>query len=110
MLGLGAQVDEDDSDSLLGTLYVGVGASTWLTLVAGRSSSPAERADYRSEHVGRLVSITASTMSASPWKPSAGEIRARSRRKTGAARSTSIATDGASGSATRRAISKFRSR
>ena len=45
MLGLGAQVDEEESDSLLGTLYVGVGSSTWLTFVAGQSSSPADRAD-----------------------------------------------------------------
>jgi hypothetical protein len=45
MLGLGAQVDEDESDSVLATLYVGVGSSTWLTLVAGQSSSPADRAD-----------------------------------------------------------------
>lgn len=49
MLGLGAQVDEDDSDSLLGTLYVGVGSSTWLTFVAGKSSSPAERADIEAD-------------------------------------------------------------
>jgi hypothetical protein len=45
MLGFGAQVDEEESDSLLGTLYVGVGSSTWLTFVAGQSSSPADRAD-----------------------------------------------------------------
>lgn len=49
MLGLGAQVDEEDSDSLLGTLYVGVGSSTWLTVVAGKSSSPAERADIEAD-------------------------------------------------------------
>lgn len=63
MLGVGAQVDEDESDSLLGTLYVGVGTSTWLTFVAGKSSSPADRAgieadtlaigvDHRFENVG----------------------------------------------------------
>lgn len=49
MLGLGAQVDEDEADSLLGTLYVGVGSSTWLTLAAGRSSSPADRADIEAD-------------------------------------------------------------
>ncbi len=49
MLGLGAEVDEDDGDSLLGTLYVGVGSSTWLTLVAGQSSSPADRADIEAD-------------------------------------------------------------
>lgn len=49
MLGLGAQVDEDDADAVLGTLYVGVGASTWLTVAAGRSSSPADRADIEAD-------------------------------------------------------------
>jgi hypothetical protein len=63
MLGLGAQVDADENDSLLANLYVGVGTRTWLTFVAGQSSSPAERADidadtlaigvdHRFEHVG----------------------------------------------------------
>jgi hypothetical protein len=49
MLGLGAQVDEDDGDSLLSTLFVGVGSSTWLTFAAGRSSSPADRADIEAD-------------------------------------------------------------
>jgi hypothetical protein len=49
MLGLGAQADEDDADSLLGTLFVGVGSSTWLTFAAGRSSSPADRADIQAD-------------------------------------------------------------
>src|SRR5688572_28601407 len=31
MLGLGAEVDEQESDSVLANLYVGVGSSTWLT-------------------------------------------------------------------------------
>ena len=44
MLGLGAQFDEEESDSELATLYVGVGSSTWLTFVAGQSTSPADRA------------------------------------------------------------------
>ena len=68
MLGLGAQVDDEESDSLLGTLYVGVGSSTWLTLVAGQSSSPADRADidadtlaigvdHRFEQVGFTVEV-----------------------------------------------------
>jgi hypothetical protein len=63
MLGLGAVVDEDESDSLLGTLYFGVAKSTWLTVIAGQSSSPADFAnidadtlaiavDHRFEHVG----------------------------------------------------------
>lgn len=41
MLGLGAQADEQDGSSALGTLYVGVSASTWLTFAAGASSAPA---------------------------------------------------------------------
>lgn len=49
MLGLGAQMDEDEGDSLLGTLYVGVGSSTWLTFIAGKSSSPADRADIEAD-------------------------------------------------------------
>jgi hypothetical protein len=49
ILGLGAEVDEDGGDSALATLYVGVGSSTWLTLVAGQSSSPADRADIEAD-------------------------------------------------------------
>ena len=49
MLGLGAQADEDEGESLLGTLYVGVGSRTWLTFVAGQSSSPADRADIEAD-------------------------------------------------------------
>ena len=49
MLGLGAQVDEEEGESLLGTLYVGVGSSTWLTFVAGQSSSPADRANIEAD-------------------------------------------------------------
>jgi hypothetical protein len=44
MLGLGAQVDEDSNDSVLGTFSVGVGRTTWLSFAAGRSTSPADRA------------------------------------------------------------------
>jgi hypothetical protein len=49
MLGLGAQVDEDESDSLQGTLNVGVAKSTWLLFGAGTSSSPADRADIEAD-------------------------------------------------------------
>jgi hypothetical protein len=49
MLGLGAQADENDGDSMLGTLFVGVGSSTWLTFAAGRSASPADRADIEAD-------------------------------------------------------------
>ena len=82
MLGLGAQADEDDGDSLLGTLFVGVGSSTWLTfaagtqLVAGRSRPTSRPTRCRS------VSITGSKASGSRSKRSAGATRARSRRRT----------------------------
>jgi hypothetical protein len=49
MLGLGAQLDDEESDSLLATMYVGVGSTTWLTLVAGRSSSPPDRVDIEAD-------------------------------------------------------------
>ena len=49
MLGLGTQVDEDSNDSVLGTFSVGVGPTTWLSFAAGRSSSPADRADIEAD-------------------------------------------------------------
>jgi hypothetical protein len=49
MLGVGAQMDEEESESLLATLYVGVGSSTWLTFIGGQSSSPADRADIEAD-------------------------------------------------------------
>lgn len=49
MLGFGGQVDEDSNDSVLGTYSVGVGRSTWLSFAAGRSSSPADRADIEAD-------------------------------------------------------------
>jgi hypothetical protein len=49
MLGLGAQADEDDGESFLGTFYVGVGSRTWLTVAAGSSSSPGDRADIEAD-------------------------------------------------------------
>src|SRR5688572_5964815 len=49
MLGLGAQADEHGSDSFLGNFNVRVGARTWLTLVAGTSSSPTDRADIEAD-------------------------------------------------------------
>jgi hypothetical protein len=45
VLGVGAQVDEESNDSLLGTFNWGVGDGTWLSFSAGRSRSPAERAN-----------------------------------------------------------------
>lgn len=45
MVGLGAQADEHDAHSLLGTSYVAVGSRTWLTFAAGASSSPTETGD-----------------------------------------------------------------
>jgi hypothetical protein len=63
LLGLGGQADEHSNQSLLGTFDIGVGRSTWLSLAAGHSSSPADFADieadtlsigidHRFEHVG----------------------------------------------------------
>jgi hypothetical protein len=49
MIGVGAQVDENSNDSVLGTFNVGVGRTTWLSLAAGRSSSPADRADIEAD-------------------------------------------------------------
>jgi hypothetical protein len=45
MLGIGAQADDQSTDGLLATFNWGVTESTWLTFSAGRSSSPADRAD-----------------------------------------------------------------
>lgn len=49
MLGLGAQADEHGSDSVLGNFNVRAGGRTWLTLVAGTSSSPTDRADIEAD-------------------------------------------------------------
>jgi hypothetical protein len=49
LLGVGAQFDEEGGESLIGTFNVGVASSTWLTLVGGRSTSPAERADIEAD-------------------------------------------------------------
>lgn len=49
LLGVGAQVDEASNDSVLATLDVGVERSTWLTLTAGRATSPADRADIEAK-------------------------------------------------------------
>ena len=48
-VGLGAQVDEDSSDSVLATVNWGVTRSTWLLFSAARSRSPAERADISAQ-------------------------------------------------------------
>jgi hypothetical protein len=48
-LGLAGQVDEYSNDSLLGTVNWGVTADTWLSFSAGRSTSPADRADVRAD-------------------------------------------------------------
>jgi hypothetical protein len=49
MLGLGAQADEQDGSSVLGTLYVGVSESTWLTFAAGASSAQAGPDDIEAD-------------------------------------------------------------
>jgi len=45
VLGLNAQADEHDAHSLYATSFVGVGSRTWLSLAAGKSSSPIESTD-----------------------------------------------------------------
>lgn len=45
MLGIGAQTDEVGSDSALATLQWGIRPNSWLSVTAGNSSSPADRAD-----------------------------------------------------------------
>ena len=45
VLGLNAQADQHDARSLYATSYVGVGSRTWLSLAAGKSSSPIESTD-----------------------------------------------------------------
>jgi hypothetical protein len=49
MLALGAQADENDAHSLLGTSYIGVGSRTWLTFSAGKSSSPGDGGDIEAD-------------------------------------------------------------
>lgn len=75
MLGLGAQADEDDADAVLGTVYVGVGATTWLTFAAGRSSSPADRADVEADTlvlgVDHRFDVIGFTLEAERWGDSA---------------------------------------
>jgi hypothetical protein len=49
MLGLGAQADDNDAHSFLGTSYFAVGSRTWLTFSAGASSAPAELGDIEAD-------------------------------------------------------------
>jgi hypothetical protein len=49
VLGLAGQVDEHSSDSLLATINWGITPATWLSFTAGRSSSPADRADIEAD-------------------------------------------------------------
>jgi hypothetical protein len=51
MLGIGAEVDDESSDSVLGTFNVGIARSTWLSVASGRSSSPADRVDIEAKTV-----------------------------------------------------------
>lgn len=45
MLGVGAQADEDGSNSTLAAFHWGLRPGGWLSVTAGQSSSPADRAD-----------------------------------------------------------------
>jgi hypothetical protein len=49
VLGFAGQVDEQSSDSVLATVNWGVTPTTWLSFSAGRSSSPADRADVEAD-------------------------------------------------------------
>jgi hypothetical protein len=49
MLGINAQADEHDANSLYATSYVGVGSRTWLSFAAGKSSSPIEGTDIEAD-------------------------------------------------------------
>jgi hypothetical protein len=49
VFGFAGQVDEDSNDSLLATFNWGVKPRTWLSLTAGRSTSPADRADVSAD-------------------------------------------------------------
>jgi hypothetical protein len=54
-LGLAGQIDEESSDSLLGTFNLGIGDQTWLMFAAGRSRSPSGLADASAETLGAGV-------------------------------------------------------
>ncbi|HLF10426.1 MAG TPA: hypothetical protein VJA26_04365 [Gammaproteobacteria bacterium] len=48
-IGLAGQVDDESNSSLFATFNWGVARSTWLSFSAGRSRSPAERADVSAQ-------------------------------------------------------------
>lgn len=50
-LGLAAQGDENSTDSLMASFNWGVGPTTWLSFAAGRSRSPADRANVEAETI-----------------------------------------------------------
>lgn len=49
MLGIGAQADEFGSDSALATLQWGIRSNSWLSVTAGSSSSPSDRANVKAD-------------------------------------------------------------
>lgn len=49
MLGIGAQADENESNSTLAAFHWGARPSSWLSLTVGQSSSPADRADVEAD-------------------------------------------------------------
>jgi hypothetical protein len=66
VLGVAAQTDDESNRSVLSTLNVGVGEETWLSVSAGRSRAPANRADvvadtveFGLDHRFGLVGLTA---------------------------------------------------
>jgi hypothetical protein len=58
VLGVAGQVDDESSDSLLATFNWGVTGSTWLSFSAGRSSSPADRANVDADTLVASVDHT----------------------------------------------------
>lgn len=49
MFGVGAQADEDGSNSTLAAFHWGLRPQSWLSFTAGQSSSPADRADVEAD-------------------------------------------------------------
>jgi hypothetical protein len=71
MVGVGAQADEHDAHSMLGTSYLAVGSRTWLTFAAGDSHSPTESGDIEASTllvgVDHRFDLVGFTLEAERW-------------------------------------------
>jgi hypothetical protein len=71
MLGVGAQADEDGNESTLAALHWGVAPDSWLSFSAGRSASPADRADVEASTLAidfdRRFDTVGFTLGAEQW-------------------------------------------